>query len=113
MGEHEILTTESGAPVADNQNSQTAGPGEPKLLQDHHLIEKFARFERERIPECVVHAKGSGAYGYFEVKNDVTRWTRARFPSAVGKRTERSRVSRPWLARRAPPTRCGTGAGSP
>ena len=60
MSERKTLTTESGAPVADNQNSQTAGPGGPILMQDHHLIEKLARFERERIPERVVHAKGSG-----------------------------------------------------
>ena len=69
------LTTESGAPVADNQNSQTAGPGGPVLLQDQHLLEKLARFNRERIPERVVHAVGSGAYGHFEVTNpDVSRW---------------------------------------
>ena len=67
MAEKPTLTTESGAPVADNQNSQTAGPGGPTLLQDHHLIEKLARFNRERIPERVVHAVGSGAYGYFDV----------------------------------------------
>jgi len=54
------LRTESGAPVADNQNSQTAGPAGPVLLQDQHLIEKLARFNRERIPERVVHAVGSG-----------------------------------------------------
>jgi catalase len=65
MSEHKVLTTESGAPVVDNQNSQTAGPGGPVLLQDHHLIEKLARFDRERIPERVVHAKGSGAFGHF------------------------------------------------
>ncbi|MBN1890819.1 MAG: catalase [Thermoflexales bacterium] len=83
-----ILTTESGAPVGDNQNSQTAGPNGPILMQDHNLIEKLARFERERIPERVVHAKGSGAFGHFEVTADVTRWTRAAFLSEVGKRTE-------------------------
>ncbi|HEY3479256.1 MAG TPA: catalase, partial [Streptomyces sp.] len=55
------LTTESGAPVADNQNSATAGVGGPILLQDQHLLEKLARFNRERIPERVVHARGSGA----------------------------------------------------
>jgi catalase len=82
------LTTESGAPVADNQHSQTAGPGGPVLLQDHHLIEKLARFNRERIPERVVHARGSAAYGRFEVTADVSRWTRARFLAEVGKRTE-------------------------
>ncbi|MFI1224373.1 MULTISPECIES: catalase [unclassified Streptomyces] len=83
-----VLTTESGAPVADNQNSATAGVGGPILLQDQHLLEKLARFNRERIPERVVHARGSGAYGYFEVTDDVTGFTRADFLSQVGKRTE-------------------------
>ena len=88
MDKRNLLTTESGAPVADNQNSQTAGPSGPVLIQDHHLIEKLARFERERIPERVVHAKGSGAYGYFEVTADVTPWTKAAFLREIGKRTE-------------------------
>ncbi|GHH36496.1 catalase [Streptomyces candidus] len=83
-----VLTTESGAPVADNQNSASAGVGGPLLLQDQHLLEKLARFNRERIPERVVHARGSGAYGYFEVTDDVTGFTRAAFLNEVGKRTE-------------------------
>ncbi|WP_443056664.1 catalase [Streptomyces sp. MUM 178J] len=83
-----MLTTEAGAPVADNQNSATAGVGGPLLLQDQHLLEKLARFNRERIPERVVHARGSGAYGYFEVTDDVTGFTRADFLDTVGKRTE-------------------------
>ncbi len=71
------MTTESGAPVADNQNSQSAGPAGPLLLQDQHLIEKLARFNRERIPERIVHAVGSAAYGTFTVTNpDVAKWTR-------------------------------------
>ncbi|HOT24218.1 MAG TPA: catalase [Thermoleophilia bacterium] len=82
------LTTEAGAPVADNQHSQTAGPSGPVLIQDHHLIEKLAHFNRERIPERVVHARGSGAYGVFEVTEDMTPYTRARFLSEVGKKTE-------------------------
>ncbi|MEE1926879.1 catalase [Streptomyces sp. TRM 70351] len=82
------LTTESGAPVADNQNSATAGAGGPLLIQDQHLLEKLARFNRERIPERVVHARGSGAYGHFEVTDDVTGLTRAAFLGTVGKRTE-------------------------
>lgn len=82
------LTTASGAPVADNQHSQTAGADGPMLLQDQQFIEKLARFDRERIPERVVHAKGSGAFGYFEVTADLTRWTKARFLNAPGKRTE-------------------------
>ncbi|MCZ7525843.1 MAG: catalase [Acidimicrobiia bacterium] len=89
MPDRPMLTTESGAPVADNQNSQTAGPSGPVLLQDQHLIEKLARFNRERIPERVVHAVGSGAYGTFTVtSSDVPRWTRAKLFSDVGKETE-------------------------
>ncbi len=82
------LTTEAGAPVTDNQNSQTAGQGGPALLQDHYLIEKLARFNRERIPERVVHAVGTGAYGYLEVTSpDVPAWTKMRVFEKVGKRT--------------------------
>jgi catalase len=88
MAAEKTLTSDSGAPVIDNQNSRTAGPGGPMLLEDHHLLEKLAHFDRERIPERVVHAKGSGAHGYFEVLADVTRWTKARLFSPVGKRTE-------------------------
>jgi catalase len=88
MSDRKILTTESGMPVPDNQNSQTAGSSGPVLLQDHHLIEKLAHFNRERIPERVVHAKGSGAFGYFEVTADVTQWTKAKFLGTIGKRTE-------------------------
>ena len=83
------LTTESGAPVADNQNSQSAGPQGPLLLQDQHLLEKLARFNRERIPERVVHAVGSGAYGTFEVTNpNVRSWTRMKMFESLGKQTE-------------------------
>lgn len=88
MAERPRLTTDSGAPVADNQRSQTAGPVGPVLLQDQHLIEKLARFNRERVPERIVHARGSGAHGTFEVTQDVTALTRADFLSEVGKRTE-------------------------
>jgi catalase len=83
-----ILTTSFGAPVDDDQNTLTAGSPGPALLQDVHLVEKLAHFDRERIPERVVHAKGAGAYGYFEVTHDVTRYTRAKFLSRVGNRTE-------------------------
>eukprot|EP01096_Ripella_sp_DP13-Kostka_P003107 TRINITY_DN1444_c0_g1_i1.p1 TRINITY_DN1444_c0_g1~~TRINITY_DN1444_c0_g1_i1.p1 ORF type:complete len:501 (+),score=224.37 TRINITY_DN1444_c0_g1_i1:41-1504(+) len=82
-----ILTTSSGSPVDDNQNSLTAGRDGPILLQDFHLIDKLAHFDRERIPERVVHAKGAGAHGYFEVTHDVTRFCKAKFLSRVGKRT--------------------------
>ena len=88
MSEKSKLTTESGAPVPDNQRSQTAGPGGPVLVQDMHLLEKLARFNRERIPERIVHARGSGAFGHFAVTHDVTPYTRARFLSQIGKQTE-------------------------
>lgn len=81
------LTTTAGAPVPDNQNSLTAGPRGPVLLQDVHLIEKLAHQNRERIPERVVHAKGWGARGTFTVTHDITRYTRANIFSAVGKQT--------------------------
>ncbi len=82
------LTTEAGAPVADNQNSETAGIGGPVLVQDQALLEKLAHFNRERIPERVVHARGAGAYGTFTLTADVSRYTRAKFLSEVGKQTE-------------------------
>ena len=82
------LTTTFGAPVPDNQNSLTAGPRGPVLIQDFHLIEKLAHFNRERIPERVVHAKGAGAYGTFRVTADVTKWTQARFLAEIGQETE-------------------------
>ncbi|MCY8340564.1 catalase KatA [Bacillus haynesii] len=81
------LTTSWGAPVGDNQNSMTAGSRGPTLIQDVHLLEKLAHFNRERVPERVVHAKGAGAHGYFEVTNDVSKYTKAKFLSEVGKRT--------------------------
>jgi catalase len=82
------LTTEAGIPVGDNQNSLTAGPRGPLLVQDWQLFEKHAHFNRERIPERVVHAKGSGAYGTFTVTGDITRWTKAKLFSEIGKQTE-------------------------
>jgi catalase len=87
MKEHK-LTTASGAPVDDDQNTLTAGPQGPALLQDAHLLEKLAHFNRERIPERVVHAKGAGAHGYFECTADMTRYTRAKFLSKAGKKTD-------------------------
>lgn len=82
------LTTAFGIPVGDDQNSLTAGERGPVLMQDVHLLEKLGHFDRERIPERVVHAKGAGAGGYFEVTKDVTKYTKAKFLSEVGKRTE-------------------------
>ncbi|MBV7535617.1 catalase [Duganella sp. sic0402] len=81
------ITTASGIPVADNQNSLTAGPRGPVLLQDFHLIEKLQHFNRERIPERVVHAKGSGAYGTFTVTHDITKYSKAKLFGEVGKQT--------------------------
>jgi catalase len=80
-------TTDSGIPVASDEHSLTVGPGGPTVLQDHYLVQKMQHFNRERVPERVVHAKGSGAHGFFEVTEDVTQWTRAAFLSDVGKRT--------------------------
>jgi catalase len=88
MSDKRVLTTASGIPVADNQNSITAGPRGPVLLQDFHMIEKLQHFNRERIPERVVHAKGSGAYGTFTVTHDITKYTKAKLFQEVGKKTE-------------------------
>ena len=82
------LTTASGIPVDDNQNSITAGRRGPVLLQDFHLIEKLQHFNRERIPERVVHAKGSGAYGTFTVTHDISKYTKAKLFAAIGKQTD-------------------------
>ena len=87
MADKKVLTTSWGAPVDDNQNSITAGPRGPILMQDVHLIDKLAHFDRERIPERVVHAKGAGAHGYFEVTHDVTQYCKAKFLERIGKRT--------------------------
>jgi catalase len=70
-------TTDAGIPVSSDEHSLTIGPDGPILLQDHYLIEQMANFNRERIPERQPHAKGSGAFGYFEVTADVSRFTRA------------------------------------
>ena len=82
------LTTAAGAPVPDNQNTLTAGLRGPVLLQDVWLLEKLGHFHREVIPERRMHAKGSGAYGTFTVTQDITRYTRAKLFSKVGKKTD-------------------------
>ena len=82
------LTTTAGAPIADNQNSITAGPRGPVLIQDYQLLEKLAHQNRERIPERVVHAKGWGAFGTLTVTHDITGYTKARVFSKIGKKTE-------------------------
>ena len=64
-------TTDAGIPAASDEHSLTVGPDGPILLQDHYVIQKMAQFNRERVPERVVHAKGGGAHGFFEVTEDV------------------------------------------
>jgi catalase len=81
------LTTAAGAPVVDDDNTQTAGPRGPALLQDVWFLEKLAHFDREVIPERRMHAKGSGAFGTFTVTHDITRYTRAKIFSEIGKST--------------------------
>src|SRR5579862_3194372 len=71
------LTTSAGNPVADNQNSITAGPRGPLLMQDYQLLEKLAHQNRERIPERTVHAKGTAAYGTLTITHDITEYSRA------------------------------------
>ena len=78
------MTTEFGNPIPDNQHSLTAGARGPVLMQDFALIEKMAHFNRERVPERVVHAKGYGAHGTFTVTGDISRYTRAKLFSRVG-----------------------------
>ena len=82
------LTTVAGAPVPDNQNAMTAGPRGPMLLQDVWFLEKLAHFDREVIPERRMHAKGSGAFGTFTVTHDITKYTKAKIFSKIGKKTE-------------------------
>jgi catalase len=82
------LTTTAGAPIADNQNSLTAGSRGPVLIQDYQLVEKLAHQNRERIPERTVHAKGWGAHGTFTVTHDISKYTRARLFESIGKKTE-------------------------
>src|SRR6266542_675120 len=87
MSENKKLTTASGIPYYHNEDTMSVGPRGPLLLQDFILHEKMAHFNRERIPERVVHAKGSGAFGTFTVTNDITKYTRAKVFNKVGKQT--------------------------
>ncbi|MBT6138033.1 MAG: catalase [Rhodospirillaceae bacterium] len=87
MSDAPIMTATNGSPISDNQNSLTAGPRGPLLAQDWQLFEKHAHFNRERIPERVVHAKGSGAYGKLTVTGDISQYTKAKVFD-VGKETE-------------------------
>ena len=81
-------TTTAGAPIADNQNSLTVGPRGPVLLEDYELLEKLAHQNRERVPERVVHAKGWGAFGTLTITNEISKYTRAKIFSEVGKKTD-------------------------
>ncbi|SBV31748.1 Catalase [uncultured Sphingopyxis sp.] len=82
------MTLANGAPVVDNLNIKTAGPRGPALLDDIWLIEKLAHFDREVIPERRMHAKGWGAYGSFTVTHDISRYTKAKIFSDIGKKTD-------------------------
>jgi len=87
MSENKKMTTDAGRPVGDNQNSLTVGPRGPVVFEDFLLFEKMAHFNRERIPERVVHAKGSGAYGHFVCTNPLAQYTTAKLFSSAGKKT--------------------------
>lgn len=82
------LTTVAGAPVGNNQDSMTAGPRGPMMLQDVWFLEKLAHFDREVIPERRMHAKGSGAFGTFRVTHDITQYTKAKIFSEIGKEAD-------------------------
>ena len=87
-----VLTTRQGHPVTDNKNNRTVGDRGPTVLENYHFLEKISHFDRERIPERVVHARGAGAHGYFETYGRVAgepveRFTRAKVFSGAGKRT--------------------------
>ena len=73
-----VMTTTAGAPIADNQNSLSAGPRGPLLMQDYQLLEKLAHQNRERVPERVVHAKGSAAFGSLKITGDISAFTKAK-----------------------------------
>lgn len=88
MEKKEQLTTQAGTPVGDNQNILTAGKHGPALMQNVWYMEKLAHFNRERLPERVVHAKGSGAYGTLIITNDITKYTKAKIFSEIGKKTD-------------------------
>lgn len=87
-GDHPGITRESGAPVINNQDTMTAGPRGPQVVQDAWLIEKHAHFNREVIPERRMHAKGSGAFGEFTVTHDISQYTKAKVFSEIGKKTK-------------------------
>src|SRR6201982_1607017 len=81
-------TTDAGIPAPSDEFSLTVGAQGPSALHDHYVVQKMQHFNRERVPERVVHAKGGGAHGFFEVTNDLTQYTKAHFLGKVGRRTE-------------------------
>ena len=87
-GEQPKMTFAAGAPVESNQDSMTVGPRGPMLLQDVWFLEKLAHFDREVIPERRMHAKGSGAHGVFTVTHDISKYSKAKIFSEIGKKTE-------------------------
>ena len=87
-GAHPLLTTNQGIPVSDNQNSLRASPRGPTLLEDFILREKITHFDHERIPERIVHARGSAAHGYFELTASLAKYTTAKVLTEVGEKTE-------------------------
>jgi catalase len=88
MSKKTVMTTAAGNGIGDNQNSLTAGRRGPVLMADYQLMEKMAHFNRERVPERVVHAKGAGAYGIFTVTGDISKYTNAKIFSKVGNSCE-------------------------
>jgi catalase len=84
---HPQLTTQTGAAVGDDENSLKAGPRGPSLLEDHVLLEKIQHFDHERIPERIVHARGFGAHGYFELTGSLKGVCRAAIFNEVGQKT--------------------------
>jgi len=83
----DVLTTGTGCPIDTKTSTMTVGPRGPILLQDVQFLDEMSHFDRERIPERVVHAKGGGAFGYFEVTNDISKYCKAAIFNRIGKRT--------------------------
>jgi Catalase len=109
---HEMLTTNQGLPISDNQNSLTAVARGPTLLEDFILREKITHFDHERIPERVVHARGTAAHGFFELTASLSDYTTAKVLTDVGERTPVFVASRPSRTARVRSTRRATCAAS-
>src|SRR5665647_3682203 len=86
-GEHPALTTNQGVPLSDNQNSLRANPRGPTLAEDFILRDKITHFDHERIPERIVHARATGAHGFFELTASLKQYTTARILTEVGEKT--------------------------